>query len=434
MSKTALKRSVFSAVTAACLVSGFALTGLAPASASTPSIDAVVSATPGTKEGSKAGSAEDLLPNSALASGEDMTKFWEENQAPLGDATALIEGQFPGEFAYGFFDDDSAMHVGFKGAAPAEAVALLEGTGLPYVVIESVGFNAADYQVAAEDLADQLRTYVTDDRQVSVSQNSAIAPGALKVSFQSEDPALTTDPGIAEPAANARSSESVQPVDVDTPFTVVFDDSHTSPAEFAGYGRSAGMWLLDSTGTGVCTVGFVVKSTSDSSLGVLSAAHCPRNPRYYNPATGDVVQLEQRPQVIDDRGEVQWHRSPVMMDAWFHTSATSGQPVKAVRNPYANEYVKSYGRQTNVERTGQVYEVNTIVDKKDFGYFTRVGNQVQVLVPMVKGDSGAPLYGGNTAMGILSSTSLNGVLANYTRITSAQSALGVKVCIDPVCS
>jgi len=148
---------------------------------------------------------------------EEHDQFWQENQAPLGDATALIEEQFPNEFAYAYFDDLSAMHVAFAGEAPAEAVALLEATGLPHFMIEEVGFNAAEYQEAADSVSEQLSEYVTEERQVSVSQNSELAPGGLKVSFLSEDASLTRDPGVAES------------VSVDAPFKVIFDFTNTEP-------------------------------------------------------------------------------------------------------------------------------------------------------------------------------------------------------------
>ncbi|TFC87411.1 hypothetical protein [Cryobacterium sp. TMT4-31] len=146
-----------------------------------------------------------------------MNEFAALNQTPLGDATALIEEQFPNEFAYAFFDDSSAMHVGFAGTAPAGAVALLKGTDLPYVVIESVGFNAAEYQQAATSVGEQTRKYVTSDRQVQISQDSSMAPGAIKVSFQSDDAQFRSDPGL-------RKS-----ITVDTPFRIIFDFTNTSP-------------------------------------------------------------------------------------------------------------------------------------------------------------------------------------------------------------
>lgn len=95
---------------------------------------------------------------------------------------------------------------------------MLQGTGLPHVVVvESVGFNAADYQAAANDVANQTSKYVTEERQVTVSQDPSAGPRAITARFQSLVPKLTTDPGIAKSLT------------VDAPSTITFDDTNTSP-------------------------------------------------------------------------------------------------------------------------------------------------------------------------------------------------------------
>ena len=150
----------------------------------------------------------------------DDEEFWVLNQAPLGIAAGAIEEQFPDEFAYAFFDESSALHVGFAGTAPADAVALLKRTGLAHVVIESVGFNAAEYQAAADSVSGQIRRYVTAERQAQVAQDPSFGVGVILVSFQSEDPRLLGDPGLAES------------VILDAPFRIVFDFTNTTPVDF----------------------------------------------------------------------------------------------------------------------------------------------------------------------------------------------------------
>jgi hypothetical protein len=184
-------------------------------------------ATPPVSDPKEAAGASDVLgegteqdlphtpPADASIPGDD--EFWEANYAPLGTATAAIEEQFPDEFGYAFFDKTPAMHVAFKGSVPAEAVVLLQNTGLPFVIVESVGFNAAEYQAAATEVSRQTRQYVTAERQVQVSQSSSTVPGLIEVSFQSLDPTLTTDPGLAKS------------IEIDPPFSVAFDDTNTSP-------------------------------------------------------------------------------------------------------------------------------------------------------------------------------------------------------------
>jgi hypothetical protein len=186
-----------------------------------PLTKAVTPATPADLPGGEVPAAADIPADASNPADEE---FWALNQALLGTATAAIEEQFPNDFAYAFFDDASAMHVAFAGRAPADAAALLQNTGLPYVLIESVGFNYAEYEAAAAEVSEQTGQYVTTERQVAVSLAPTVAPGALTVSFLSTDSALTVDPGLGSPVAGS----GYEPVTIDPPFTVLFDDENTS--------------------------------------------------------------------------------------------------------------------------------------------------------------------------------------------------------------
>jgi hypothetical protein len=210
-----------------CLVgAGLAAVVLSGCSAPDAGIEPVASAVTAVGEDAAVGRATSA-PSTASASGApsdrltvDDEEFWVINQAPLGIAAGAIEEQFPDEFAYAFFDESSALHVGFAETAPAEAVALLRGTGLAYVVIESVGFNALEYQAAADSVSVQIRRYVTEERQAQVAQYPTFGPGVILVSFQSKDPRLLGDPGLAES------------VILDAPFRIVFDFTNTTPVDF----------------------------------------------------------------------------------------------------------------------------------------------------------------------------------------------------------
>jgi hypothetical protein len=144
-------------------------------------------------------------------------EFWVATQGPLALAAGSIEEQFPDEFAYDFFDDRSTLHVGFKATAPAEAVGILEDTDLPYVVIEAVGFNAADYQAATDKVSEQTKHYVTEDRTVTIGQEPRLSPPGIVIGFHSDDPWLTKNPGLE------------QSLEVDPRFRILFDFTDTSP-------------------------------------------------------------------------------------------------------------------------------------------------------------------------------------------------------------
>jgi len=88
-----------------------------------------------------------------------------------------------------------------------------------------VGFNAAEYEAATNDVADQTLSYVTPERHVTVSSDPSSGQGVIVVSFQSDKPELTTGPDLSAPR-----------VTVDDPFTVTFDNTNTSPTEFSSRG------------------------------------------------------------------------------------------------------------------------------------------------------------------------------------------------------
>jgi hypothetical protein len=91
-----------------------------------------------------------------------------EAQGPLGIAVGEVEEQFPNDFAYAFFEMET-LHVGFKAAAPEDAVALLEATGGSYVVIEEAGFNTVEYQAAMDSVSEQTGKYATEERSITVA-------------------------------------------------------------------------------------------------------------------------------------------------------------------------------------------------------------------------------------------------------------------------
>jgi hypothetical protein len=139
-------------------------------------------------------------------------------QEPLSVAVGAIEEQFPDDLSYTFFDDET-LTVAFKSAAPADAVALLTATGGSYVVLESVGYDADEYQAAVDSVVQQTEEFAMEDRVVSVGSQPHLEPGAIVVSFHSEDKGLTADPGLADS------------LDVDPRFRVIFDFTNTDAIE-----------------------------------------------------------------------------------------------------------------------------------------------------------------------------------------------------------
>jgi hypothetical protein len=127
-------------------------------------------------------SYEDMSDEEALAFDELATA-----QGPLGIAAGEIEEQYPEDFAYAFFEE-ATLHVGFKAAAPEDAVARLAATEGSYVVIEEAGFNTIEYLAAMNSVSDQVHQYTTVVPGLSVGQTPRREPGAIVVSSSTGDP------------------------------------------------------------------------------------------------------------------------------------------------------------------------------------------------------------------------------------------------------
>lgn len=346
---------------------------------------------------------------------------WLQTQASLGDAAAQIEADFPDDFAYDFFGDQGYV-IAFRAQPPVEAVDLLEAAGLPFEVVDDVGFTQLDYLDQVDEVSRSLEPLVSKETQVVVSPDPMREPGSIKVRILG-----------SVPVQRSASSPPASDIVVDEPFSVsVETDPASDLFELNSYNRAAGTWLINSSGIGECTSGFVAKSTTSDTLGLLTAGHCPKSLRYYNPQNGDVYGLEFRSSSTSTSGDTMFLRSPNMMDAWFHAGATTGRPVYEVRNPRSGEQVCRYGRATNNVRCNPAYDINTTIQSQIGSSTYTIGRQALVDQPTTLGDSGGPVFGGNTAMGILSSGAGN--TSSFTLISYAQSARGVSVCKHPVCS
>jgi hypothetical protein len=76
---------------------------------------------------------------------------------------------------------------------------------------------------------------------------------------------------------------------------------------------------------------------------------------------------------------------------------------------------------------GNVANANTEVTAYLSGGWYTIRNQAKVLSKILPGDSGGPLYSGNTALGIASLRQGDIAWGYFTRIRSAEAVLGVNV-------
>jgi hypothetical protein len=347
----------------------------------------------------------------------DADQAWMASQKRLGDAAWLIENRYGKEFSYAYFgtEDNKTLYVAFKANAPAGARETLEELGLPYVIAENSGYNQEEYFATRDAVVKQLQESLPSETQFTVEPAPQDSPGQIKIRVlgNGEKSIELPIPGVT----------------VEQPFSLLFE-SDNSVYETTVWGRAAGKWLVDVFGTGQCTSGFVGQRTDGSNdLGLLTAGHCPDGLRYYNPDNGgETYYLDFRAQAFPYNGDAQFNRSPLMMDAWFHVGATTGRPVYGVRNAIANERVCRFGKFTNAERCGTVNGKNLTANTGTALY----GNLDSMAGENNFGDSGGSVYGGHTAMGIMSGKANGNTY--FTQIGATQQWTQSRVCLEPVCN
>lgn len=348
---------------------------------------------------------------------------WLSQQQPLGEVAYLAETSYPEQFAYAFFGTQGTdFKIGFKDDVPPEIIAALSKTGLSYSIDEHVGFTQSDYEDATASVIREFDVLAAPDVQFVVGPTPEISVGSITV---------TVHGGSEETIAEAK--RIFDSLTAPRPFELTWGSPSNDQVTLSSYNRAGGTWLLNSSGTGVCTSGFVVKSTSNADLGLLTAGHCPNSLRFYHIPSGENYYLDFRNETYGSGGDIQFLRSSKMMDAWFHYNATSGRPVNTVRNAYVNENVCRYGRSSNELRCGWINGSNfTALITDSSGWSTYVSGQDSVSAATLAGDSGGPVFSVYTAMGTI--TAASGYNTFFTRISVGQSSTGTFVCKDPVCT
>jgi hypothetical protein len=340
-----------------------------------------------------------------------------EESRDLGTAIAALVDSEP-SYSYSYLDENWV--VGFSGEAPPSVTQALEGTGT--VFREGLGYDASDLEALLERVVTAVHA--------TLPSSAAVGGG-----IDHERNVISVDVGLVDDrVSTAGADSSLGAVDL-LGFTPELTTTRTpgSGIDFQGYGHAGGTRMSASDGA-TCTSGFVAKSTPSDAVGVLTASHCPKVMEH---ASGDPFWFSSASERehFGAHGDVQFHRSPLMMDAWFHWSHGRGRPVLDVRNARQNEGVCKYGVITN-HTCGNVanerYGLSAISPLT--GRVTYLGGLTRVTALVSSGgDSGGPLYGGNTAMGTLVGIEKSTGARLFTKISHAQSATGTKVCLDPVC-
>ncbi|MGW9112804.1 hypothetical protein [Microbacterium sp. NPDC055683] len=355
----------------------------------------------------------------------DEERSWAEKQDALSEAVNLISATYATEYSFAYFANPELdkLVIGFSDDAPLGAINILDATGKPYEIEEKVGFNNEEYVDASasalSDAANANQAEIDAGRmQIAASPDPELGAGSIAIEYTITDPNVEIFSAGVSDAMN-RAAES-------SPFSIVEQVAEGEIFQSVSNNRAGGTSLLLSQyGKLQCTSGFVVKARTGSDVGVLTAGHCDTggNLWYYFASTAERYELNRRNAYFGSQGDAMFFRSSKMMDGWFHIAATTGRPVESVRNPLKGNNVCVYGRVTNASHCGKVVDQQTSVVTNA----GTVGNVAIIEAPgMTNGDSGGPAYGGNIALGILSSTTSTRIAV--TTIGAAMSLTGTNVC------
>lgn len=331
----------------------------------------------------------------------------------------------PNDYAFFYLDAGQQPVIGFTGKATPEVMNAIKSTGQQAKIIEDVGFTDAEYTARAEKLVVELQaSWPKDVLFPMMGVRPDLGIGAIGVT------------PIAE-AGSADPTGLIQQIKVESPFSIEIDTNVLGPGTAAEFGRQAGEWLVGPAGppyngAGYCTAGFVSKSTSSSDLGVLTAGHCPvPDPtRYYNVRNGETITLTSSGgAAFGSAGDARFLRSPLMFDAWFMVTPTTGRDVTSKSDPALGTLVCFFGRTSNEAKCGSVLYTSTPTTLSG----TAVGKQTVLTTSTgqtaMQGDSGGPAYLSHEAMGVISG--FGSGWSSITRTSVAEGITGTKICLSP---
>lgn len=130
----------------------------------------------------------------------------DEREGPRGTAIEQVRTTFPDDYAYGYITDEG-FGMSFKGEAPPDALAILDGVGDPYVLHENVGFTELDIQPQITRVVELVKKAVGD-------QSFSTAVNVFTVTVEVEiypDSGTKTDHAVLEGAALDQLIEDIRP-------------------------------------------------------------------------------------------------------------------------------------------------------------------------------------------------------------------------------
>lgn len=354
----------------------------------------------------------------ALLDEEEAAAVW---QLEAGPVTTELREQFSNDFA-GAWIRDKYIEVAFAAKSPAGASAIIDESPIPIKVIEDFGVSEIEMAATSREIHDAAVDYVGNG--VAVTSGPIPDRKVYQVEFASEKDDVVTREVLAQRVEDLKLSlDNIFQAGALGGFVIETYVAEAGAIGDASWGQAGGT-AVNALDSGLsCTSGFVVSARTGPDIGVVTAGHCSNNLRQISP-NGN-FNFDFRAQHIGTYGDMQWMRSPVMMDAWFHYDDGLGRAQKARSDVSINSNVYVYGRYGGRQYASVVglNQSHTGNGRTSYGLVRINGSTV------LNGDSGGPVYLGNTAFGIIKGY---GAFDDfYTPINPVLNQLQVDLCIDP---
>ena len=202
-----------------------------------------------------------------------------------------------------------------------------------------------------------------------------------------------------------------------TPVRIEFLVGPMRPAAYLRGGS-----ILQGSNGNVCTGGFMVRHRATSKVGIVTAGHCPDNMVYYNWQAFDsgnqiTAILKKEGELWDAKHDLQWHSYPAVgysaLGEIYGSGTSEGSGLSILFTGTASVGARICHRGVNTGNTCGVVSATQYdfpsgtcngQDCDESSFVVAVGDNLACF----GGDSGGPIYSGNTAFGIVTAAAYAG--------------------------
>jgi len=348
-----------------------------------------------------------------ISTEEAMERFaWHESFSTLLDD---IRRAFPGEIAEARLDSDSyeGPVVRFDGAAPAEAVDVLEEFPQPVEIVDDAGFS--EEEVFADVEAAHTAVY-EDPRVAKASSNPDMDDGSVTVAVELIELDEHEEPADAERARADLEGIAERKTERADVLVMLVEELESELDSILGGGH------LD-----LCTSGFTVAPAASGQNGVLTAGHCSLPITYEHGSAQYPLSQENHHQ--GPLGDFQWltpDDGGVSVQAEFFAISGESRSTVGSGSPEVGQRLCQYGRSKN-QTCDDVVQINTCSPGNRCGLTALETRQRS------DGDSGGPVYDFRRAYGVHSgNTCVDGDCDHdgFTRMWTIEDAFNVVPLVD----